>query len=140
MEILTIRDRSHFSAVMLYEPDLFDYLKKWYFPDLEKSRNRMDHYDCFSRKYRVVIELKCRRTHYDELMMEKSKYDKLISMKWNPIYINSTPKGVFAFKVREIEPNWVTDNRMPNKTDLVVFSSEKEKTYTLLHISKAKQI
>lgn len=122
------------------EEELFNYLKERYFPDLEKSKNKAEHYDCFSRKYRVVIELKCRRKHYDELMMEKMKYDKLIAMDWNSIYVNSTPLGVFAFKIMEIEPNWVTDNRMPHKTDFHIFRSEKEKTYTLLNVSKAKRI
>lgn len=122
------------------EEHLFNYLKEKYFPDLEKSKNKMEHYDCFSRKYRVVIELKCRRKHYDELMMEKNKYDKLIAMDWKSIYVNSTPLGVFAFKIMDIEPNWKTDTRMPHKTDFHIFRSEKEKTYTLLNISKAKQI
>lgn len=122
------------------EEELFDYLKNKYYPDLEKSKDPMCHYDCFSKKYRTVIELKCRRTHYDELMMEKWKYDKLSVMNWKSIYINSTPEGVFAFKVKDIEPNWITDQRMPHMTDLHIFRIEKEKTYTLLHISKAKQI
>ena len=122
------------------EEELFNYLKERYFPDLEKSKNKMEHYDCFSRKYRVVIELKCRRKHYDELMIEKIKYDKLVSMDWKSIYVNSTPLGVFAFKIMEIEPNWIIDNRMPHKTDFHIFRSEKEKTYTLLNVSKAKII
>lgn len=141
METLTIKDHSHSKPIGEWtEYDLFEYLKIWYFDDLEMSKKKMEHYDCFSKKYRVVIELKCRRSHYDELMLEKIKYDKLIAMDWNSIYVNSTPLGVFAFKIREIEPNWLTDNRMPDKTDFHIFRSEKEKTYTLLNISKAKQI
>lgn len=148
METLTTKDHNHSSRIANWtkdivdwaEEDLFDYLRIWYFPDLEMAKDKMSHYDCFSRKHRVVIELKCRRHHYDELILEKWKYDKLSSMNWKSIYVNSTPLGVFAFKIDEIDPNWITDKKMPHKTDYHIFRTEKEKTYTLLHISKAKQI
>ncbi len=141
METSTTKDLSlSRPRVIRNEDELFDYLKNRYFPDLKKAKDKMEKYDCFSKKYRTVIELKCRRSHYDQLMMEKMKYDKLIAMNWRALYINSTPLGVFAFNVKDIEPNWITDNRMPDKTDLHIFREEKQKTYTLLHISKATEI
>lgn len=138
---LITKDHNHFDmSEIRNEEELFEYLKEKYFPDLEKAKKKDSKYDCFSRKHRVVIELKCRRVHYDDLILEKMKYDALSGMKCKSLYINSTPLGVFAFKIDEIEPNWITDARMPHKTDFHIFRQEKEKTYTLLHISKAKEI
>lgn len=56
-----------------------------------------------------------------------------------PIYINSTPNGIFAFDLRNIKPNWITDNRMPQTTDFERITPI-EKTYTLLNIEEGKKI
>ena len=107
---------------MIYrEEDLFNALKDSIMPDLEQSEGFMSHYDCYSIKHNMDIELKCRRTHYDELLIEKMKFDALIlrSEKYGtiPVYINSTPDGVWAFKLLELpEPIW-SQRLMPQTTD-----------------------
>jgi hypothetical protein len=122
------------------EGELFWYLKGRYFKDLEKSKDVMSKYDCFSRQYKTIIELKCRRVHYDELMIEKIKYDFLASIGCKALYINSTPKGVYSFDISEMKPEWITDSTMPKNTDIDNSDERREKTYALINVSKAKLI
>lgn len=90
------------------ESRLFDYLKEKYIPDLEKTE-QYSNFDCYSKTFQFFIELKCREVHYDTLMIEKYKYDRLIKLSreklYTPYYINSTPNGVYAFKL-VINPKW----------------------------------
>lgn len=107
--------------MILQEKDLFELIKKHILPDLEESEERISKYDCFSLEKMLDIELKCRRTHYDDLLIEKMKFDGLIlrSEKYNtkPIYINSTPEGVWSFQISVLpEPTWKS-RRMPATTD-----------------------
>lgn len=92
------------------EQKLFDYLKDSYYTDLVMARNPMSRWDCYSPSTKHRIELKCRRTHYDTLLLEKKKYDAIVMecLKHNdiPMYINSTPKGIYAFDLMSIEPLW----------------------------------
>lgn len=95
------------------EDKLFDYLKNQFIPDLDWSEGEYAHYDCYSTSIGVDIELKCRNKHYDELIIEKPKYDKLIarSQKFNTlaVYISQTPEGIFAFNLSKLpEPKWET--------------------------------
>jgi hypothetical protein len=66
------------------------------------------------------LELKCRRSHYDTLLIEKKKFDAIIAaskqLEFSPCYINSTPQGIFGFNLSEIEPTWQTE-LMPATTD-----------------------
>ena len=92
------------------EQDLFEYLVNNYYPDLVKAKKKMSRWDCYSPETSHRIELKCRATHYDTLILEKKKYDAML-LKCNdnldiPIYINSTPKGIYSFNLFEIKPNW----------------------------------
>jgi len=92
------------------EQDLFEYLVNNYYPDLVKAKKKMSRWDCYSPETSHRIELKCRATHYDTLILEKKKYDAML-LKCNdnldiPIYINSTPEGVYKFNLFEIKPNW----------------------------------
>ena len=54
--------------------------------------------------------MKCRRKHYNTLLLEKTTYDALISESNKhldiPIYINSTPNGIYLFNLLEVELNW----------------------------------
>ena len=102
------------------EKDLFNFLKN-YLPDLTKSSKKFSKWDCYSPKARYRIELKCRRTHYDELVIEKAKYDALIANSQpyqdTPIYICSTPKGIWVFHLDKIPtPKWFLKS-MPATTD-----------------------
>lgn len=103
------------------EIELFDYLKTNLYPDLEKSIGIFDSFDCISRLAGHYIELKCRNTHYDTLLIEEMKYRKLITQAAErdliPFYINSTPEGVFSFDLMDLaEPEWVS-HWMPATTE-----------------------
>lgn len=92
------------------EADLFNYLLENYYPDLVKAKSKMSRWDCYSPSTTHRIELKCRATHYDTLILERKKYDAMV-LKCNdnldiPIYINYTPEGIYRFNLFEIKPNW----------------------------------
>jgi len=93
------------------EVELFDYLKTFLYPDLEKSIGIFNSFDCISKQAGHYIELKCRATHYPTLLIEEMKYRKLITQSAErdliPFYINSTPLGVFSFDLMDLaEPIW----------------------------------
>ena len=50
--------------------------------------------------------------HYDSLIIEKTKYEAILRKSLDnldvPIYINSTPKGVYRFNLFNVELVWVT--------------------------------
>jgi hypothetical protein len=104
----------------LKEPELFDYLRGNYYPDLEKSEE-FDNWDCISVKEKMFIELKSRRTHYPDLLIEESKYQGLIMAagirSLTPWYINATPEGVWGFDLSKIpQPKW-EDKWLPVTTE-----------------------
>lgn len=92
------------------EEVLFSYLKLNCYPDLVMSNKQMSRWDCYSPMYKYRIELKCRKAHYDSLMLEKIKYDAMIEKCKDhgddPLYINSTPNGVYEFNLNDITPKW----------------------------------
>ena len=124
------------------EKELFDYLQKNHIPDLEMSDEPMSHWDCYSAKYQYDIELKCRRTHYDDLLIEKMKYDNLISRATKygttPIYINSTPIGIYVFNLSAMQIDWQT-KKMPATTDFAR-KDKVDKVVGFLNLTKAKKI
>ena len=90
---------------------LFTFLREGLYPDLVKSVGIYDAYDCISRQAGHYIELKCRATHYDTLLIEEMKYRKLITQAAErdlvPYYINSTPLGIYSFDLMDLpEPVW----------------------------------
>tara|TARA_R110002020_G_scaffold453806_1_gene668863 strand:- start:6068 stop:6448 length:381 start_codon:yes stop_codon:yes gene_type:complete len=94
----------------MIEKDLFIYLKEKVYPDLVMSNSPISRWDCYSPKTKHRIELKCRKKHYDELVIERGKFDAMI-FKANdnfdlPIYINSTPKGVYKWNLFFVSPTW----------------------------------
>jgi hypothetical protein len=99
---------------------LFEYLRLNFLPDLEKSANQFERFDCTSQSARLHVELKCRRSHYPTLLIEKNKFDALIAastqLQFSPCYINSTPQGIFGFNLSKLEPTWQTE-LMPATTD-----------------------
>ena len=108
-------------AVVLKEPELFDYLKEFHYPDLEKSEGQFDSFDCISQERRHYIELKSRNTHYPTLLIEQAKYEALIisagQLGLYPWYINSTPDGVWGFDLSKLPvPDWA-DKWLPTTTE-----------------------
>ena len=120
------------------EKELFEYIKSNYIPDLELAEDEFSSYDCYSLKHKMVIELKCRRTHYNSLFMEKMKYDKLISLGCEARYVNSTPKGIYSFNVNKIVVDWV-ERVMKKQTD---FSNNRKVTKVVgeLNIKNSKSL
>jgi len=107
------------------EQQLFDWLKTNHFPDLTRSESEFDGFDCQSDEKKLFIELKSRKTHYDELIIEKYKYDFLMTeagkLSFIPCYINYTPQGVYFFDLdsilkSELDMKW-QDKWLPITTE-----------------------
>ena len=93
------------------EYKMFEYLQENYLPDLRQSGQQFSSFDCYSVEHKCEIELKYRHSHYDELLIEKIKYDKLMERAQEfgteAVYISATPKGIFGFNLSKIpEPVW----------------------------------
>jgi hypothetical protein len=121
------------------ELELFETLRKNLLPDLKKSDSEFARFDCESAQAKLHIELKCRRTHYEDLLIEKNKFDALVAradlIGFIPCYINSTPLGIYAFNLRTVKVTWET-RQMPSFTD---FSNAQlvEKAVGFLPIAQA---
>lgn len=129
--------------MVLKEPELFAYLKEFYYPDLEFSQERFSKYDCISKDSKSYIELKSRNTHYDDLLIEQIKYDAIIvaaqGLGYEPLYINSTPAGIWSFNLSKMGVmNW-EDRWLPQNTE---FSNRGNKTKVVgyLHIKDGEQL
>lgn len=97
------------------EKELFNWLKDRYLPDLETT-DQFDYKDAYSKYNDLHIELKSRNTHYDTLLIEKIKWDKLIAHP-NVRYINWTPQGIYSFNLTKIDtPIW-HEMLMPQTTE-----------------------
>ena len=99
------------------EVELFEALKAE-FPDLTPL-SATDRADGITGD--AYIELKCRRTHYATLMIERKKWDYLAEIRARTgartLYINSTPHGVYQFDLGAINaPEWQL-RPLPDKTD-----------------------
>jgi hypothetical protein len=103
--------------IYLREVELFEALKA-VFPDLTplSASDRAD-----GITHDAYIEMKCRRTHYATLLIEKKKWDYLADIRARTgartLYINSTPQGVYCFDLGALnEPEWLLKS-LPDKTD-----------------------
>lgn len=103
------------------ESELFEKLKG-YFPDLTKSE-QFDTWDCFTAEHNTILELKCRNVHYDDLIIERPKWDALADKRaqeaLGTLYVCSTPKGTWAWNLGAINaPEWHL-KRLPRTTEHV---------------------
>lgn len=101
------------------EQELFEWLSQSVYSDLLICKNPISRWDCYSPGRKHRIELKCREKHYPDLLVEKKKYDAVVA-ECNkhgdvPVYINSTPSGIYAFDMREHDGIWEIRN-MPKTT------------------------
>lgn len=88
------------------EPELIIYLQKNYVPDLKKNKDEYDPIDCSSEMYQMGIELKCRNRVYDDMLIEKKKFQHLMDCGKSR-YICSDDSGIYSFNVKKIpEPQW----------------------------------
>ena len=99
------------------EAELFEALKAVY-PDLT-AVSPTDRHDGVTHD--AYIELKCRRTHYDKLLIERKKWDYLADIRSRTgartLYINATPKGIYEFDLGALNaPEWIS-KALPAKTD-----------------------
>ena len=122
---------------------LFTFLREGFYSDLEKAPGIYDAFDCISKQAGHYIELKCRATHYDTLLIEEMKYRKLITQAAErdliPFYINSTPLGVFSFDLMDVpEPEWVS-HWMPATTEFAR-SNKVSKLVGYLPVEEAVQL
>ena len=92
------------------ELDLFLWLKKHYYPDLRSNAGEYSFYDAWSAEFRFYAELKARSTHYETLIIEKAKYDRIVKIgnanRFDALYICSTPQGVWQFDVALLSIVW----------------------------------
>lgn len=128
-------------GMKIKENELFEKLKS-FFPDLVQS-SQFDSWDCFTAKHNTVIELKCRNVHYDELIIERIKWDALAhkraSEALGTIYVCWTPKGTWAWNLGAINaPEWHI-KRLPRTTEHLARDwINKEVGY--LHIDQATRV
>jgi hypothetical protein len=125
------------------EIDLFNWLKENIYPDLVMAKSPISKWDCYSPKTGHRLELKCRRKHYDTLLIEKKKYDSMIQEcdkhLDTPMYFNSTPNGIYSFNLNLITPNWEINDKNPATTYFT--KNEKiSKEVAYLEISQAKEL
>jgi len=121
------------------ESDLFKYIKCSFYPDLQKAKNPLSRWDCYSKQYRHRIELKCRTKHFEGLLIEKKKFLALTAKASKhldvPIYINCTPSGVFSFNLLKVKPDWFT---YPfNKTKMFEHTHKVDKVVAMLPVKDA---
>ena len=122
---------------MIDEKKLFQLLKQNLIPDLEKT-DLFNPKDCTSISLNLSVELKCRRYHYDYLMLEKSKYDSLIKNA-KVRYICSTPKGIYSFNLKKLKNIVWFNEYLPATTDFQN-TSKVFKQVTFLNIQDAINI
>lgn len=122
------------------EQTLFDWLKENKYPDLRKSNNDKSRWDCISNSHSLIIELKCRKKHYDSLIIERGKFDALLFISiiqdYTPLYINSTPKGVYSFNLLDFQDVEFKGKNFPKTTQ---FSNNLwvKKDVAYLEVSKS---
>lgn len=123
------------------EAALFDYLTS-YLPDLKGADDRMSRWDAVSERHKMYIELKCRGAHYPDLLLEEKKYTALTERArargFDPIYITSTPRGVYVFRLDQLEPKWET-RKMP-KTSQFSDRSWIDKSVYMIPVSHAVKV
>ncbi len=125
------------------EQELFDWLKAEKFPDLIHSPEVYDGFDCVSEKEKLFIELKSRRTHYPELLIEKMKYDFLLEesakLGLAPWYVNHTPEGIWAFALLDLKEIEWAEKWLPSTTEFAN-KNNKMKMVGFIHVDQGFKI
>lgn len=125
------------------EKELFDWLRATYLPDLIHSPEEYDGFDCTTDRYKMFIELKSRKTHYPDLLIEKMKYDFLLEesakLGLSPWYVNSTPEGIWAFPLLDLKEIEWAEKWLPSTTEFVN-KSNKMKMVGFIHVDQGFKI
>jgi hypothetical protein len=154
----SIKERFLLRRILTKLPSNYDY--KYYFTD----ECGYDLYDGILMKFekgtnnllnRYVIEIKVRDTHYDDLMLERTKLVNLIkevnrldertnrecwtTLKSKIIYVNSTPNGSYWFDITDFEPSkieWKSEEHWESTTDKSKGKITKQVTYLPISTSR----
>jgi hypothetical protein len=102
------------------EEQLFNYVKENYIHDL-RGTGRFCSFDGYSLNHTAVVELKARRKHYDDMMIERKKYDALLrhakALRFIAYYVCSTPSGIYMWNLTGLKvPQWFSNETMPKTT------------------------
>jgi hypothetical protein len=93
------------------EGDLFLKFKEAYLPDLKVAVDTASPFDAICHTAKVVVEFKCRRAHYNDMLIEWPKYQTLLNRAadrgYKPIYVCSTPLGVWAWDLTYLNLKWI---------------------------------
>ena len=87
----------------LTEQDLFSLFQKRYADIIDLNvDNEFAPLDWYIPSLDTYIEAKCRKKDYPTIFVEKDKWDQMKQVErcW---YVNSTPRGIYAFVLQEIE-------------------------------------
>lgn len=107
------------------------------------SEDKFSKHDCISDKDKAYIELKSRNTHYDDLLIEKIKYDAILeaakTLKLKPLYINSTPEGIWSFNLGKVKSLAWEDRWLPAKTEFPS-GGNKTKVVGYLHVKDGQKL
>jgi hypothetical protein len=126
---------------MMTEQELFNFINKD--NKYVLSTEQFSNWDCYSDELREYVELKCRKTHYDDLLIEKIKYDRIVKIAaekgMTPKYVNYTPKGIWSFKLKDFNITWEDRSGLPATTD---FANKMRVTKTVgyLNVSNGEQL
>ena len=124
------------------EGQLFNFIKSNILPDLIASPVQYSRWDCVSPATNSYFELKCRRTHYDELILEQKKYDAMMTvgleLNLSPLYVGSTPRKIYFFDLINLKPEWF-EMDLPATTDFER-NQKVPKMVTLIHTKEAFSI
>lgn len=98
------------------EKELFTLIKEKLCPSLEPTE-QYDYKDAYCPGLKMVIELKCRNDNYPTMLIEKPKYDKLVTVPYKARYICSTPTQIISFNVKTISTPWWQFQWLPATTE-----------------------
>ena len=131
------------------EEQLLTHLARTSVPNLERMEYGFSHWDCTAfyetslGRVDFILELKCRETHYPEMLIEQAKYDWLIEeagkRSAKPAYVNWTPQGIFAWDLYRVkEPAWAP--RLMPATTQFQHTEEIVKVVGFLPVADAVQL
>lgn len=122
------------------EEALFSFLQGL-IPDLQWAPDAYADYDCLTRAKKCLLELKCRKSHYDKLLIEKFKHEAIVKaaerLKYTPVYVCSTPKGIWGFNLSDLKFEW-EKRKMPWHTEYKASKDKVDKEVGFLDVSKGK--
>lgn len=125
------------------ELELFNWLKKHYYYDLQMTEGDFESYDAVSREFGFYAELKARTKHYERLIIEKSKHDRVLECaseaRLDALYIVATPLGVWQWDLVQFGVDWVDMPDLPLTTQFAD-TSRVTKRVGLLPVNRAKRL